>query len=151
MACKLWGCGSFTVWRLSLAVLGTSSEGRGNCSSCNGKPGAVRACALHRQLKCTSINPGSRGVDDVEESSRAVWWPASNGSQRQDSRTFSGEIRLAKTLKPTSAISHFTLKNQYFVVLLPFEVTGFSSADTQPLIRQEVQIATIFATVRLAS
>ncbi|KAJ7618927.1 hypothetical protein DFH06DRAFT_1304647 [Mycena polygramma] len=93
---------------------------------------------LHRQVKCTSITPGGRDVDDMEESGRAVWWPVTDA---QDNRSFSGEIHLAKTLKPTSAISAFALK--YFVVVMPFLATGFSASTTEPLIRQEVQIATI--------
>ncbi|KAJ6584358.1 hypothetical protein B0H19DRAFT_1318205 [Mycena capillaripes] len=102
---------------------------------------------LHRQVRCASLPGSLRAVDDIQEGGRAVWWPVGDGPQRPDSRTFLGEIHLAKTLKPTSAISYFTLK--YFVVVMPFETTGFSSADTQPLIRQEVHIATIFATVRV--
>ncbi|KAJ6453212.1 hypothetical protein C8R47DRAFT_261805 [Mycena vitilis] len=94
---------------------------------------------LHRQVRCTSITPGGRGVDDMEESGRAVWWPVNDA---RDGRSFSGEIHLAKTLKPTSAISAFALK--YFVVVMPFQATGFSSSTTESLIRQEVQIATIF-------
>ncbi|KAJ7512871.1 hypothetical protein B0H11DRAFT_1947754 [Mycena galericulata] len=108
-------------------------------------PSATNVC-LHRQVKCRSLSlriGSSLAVDDVEEISRAVWWPARSGPQYQDSRKFEGEIHLPKHLKPTSAISHFTL--QYFVVILPIKVTGFVSADPHPLIQQEVQIATIFA------
>ncbi|KAJ6570979.1 hypothetical protein DFH09DRAFT_1153490 [Mycena vulgaris] len=101
---------------------------------------------LHRHVKCSLL--GGRTVythtpHDLEESGRAVWWPANNAQRRQDSRTFEGEIHLAKNLKPTSVISHFTLK--YFVVILPFDVAGFSSAAAQPLLQQEVEIATVFA------
>jgi hypothetical protein len=125
---------------------------------------------LHRQVKCTSPSPyGSNdfapGMEDVEDTGRAVWWPIDNEPRSQDTRKFQGEIHLAKTLKPTSAISHFTLKvsisrkenylahnwNQYFVIVMPFDATGFSSVDTRPLIRQEVNIATVFAKVRMSS
>ncbi|KAJ7667124.1 hypothetical protein B0H17DRAFT_1251884 [Mycena rosella] len=102
---------------------------------------------LHRQVKCRLLSlgtPYTLTTDAIEESGRAVWWPANTGPPRQDGRRFDGEIHLPKGLKPTSTISHFTLK--YFVVMLPFDVTGFSSANiAQPLIQQEVQIATIFA------
>ncbi|KAJ7485705.1 hypothetical protein FB451DRAFT_1230810 [Mycena latifolia] len=102
---------------------------------------------LHRQVKCRLISGGLQNdlappTDDIE-SGRAVWWPVDHGPRRPDSRKFDGEIHLPKNLKPTSAISHFTLK--YFVTMLPFEVTGFAPADAQPLIQQEVEIATIFA------
>ncbi|KAJ6455452.1 hypothetical protein C8R45DRAFT_1036382, partial [Mycena sanguinolenta] len=104
---------------------------------------------LFREVKCSPLNPWHdrallhTGNNDVQETSRAVWWPVHSGNRRQDSRTFEGEIHLDKTLKPSSSISHFTL--MYFVVVMPFEVTGFASSNTQPLIRQEVQIGTIFA------
>ncbi|KAJ6558644.1 hypothetical protein B0H10DRAFT_1846698 [Mycena sp. CBHHK59/15] len=82
--------------------------------------------------------------ESVHEIGRAVWRPANDASRRPDSsRKFEGEIHLAKNLKPTTAISDFTVR--YFVALLPLEVTGFLSADSQPLVEQEVQIATIFA------
>ncbi|KAF7357383.1 hypothetical protein MSAN_01334300 [Mycena sanguinolenta] len=108
----------------------------------------VRLC---REVKCSTLNPWHdrslfrTGNNDVQESGRAVWWPAHSGHRAQDTRTFEGEIYLDKTLKPSSSISHFTL--MYFVVVMPFQVTGFAAANTQPLIRQEVQIGTIFAKV----
>ncbi|KAJ7726539.1 hypothetical protein B0H16DRAFT_1592562 [Mycena metata] len=85
-----------------------------------------------------------RSASENEDSGRAVWWQVDNGPRHGEFvKTFHGEIWLAKTLKPTSAISHFAVT--YFVVAMPFEVTGFSSADTGPLIRQEVNVGTIFA------
>jgi hypothetical protein len=104
-------------------------------------------------------------MEDVEDTGLAIWWPIDNEPRSQDTRKFQGEIHLAKTLKPTSAISHFTLKvsisrkenylahnwNQYFVIVMPFDATGFSSVDTRPLIRQEVNIATVFAKVQMPS
>ncbi|KAJ6520896.1 hypothetical protein DFH09DRAFT_1331546 [Mycena vulgaris] len=51
-------------------------------------------------------------------------------------------IHLPKSLKPSSAVSHFSVS--YFVVMLPFQVTGFSSQDAKPALKQEVQIATMF-------
>ncbi|KAJ7162909.1 hypothetical protein C8R46DRAFT_330951 [Mycena filopes] len=111
---------------------------------------------LRRQVNYhTSLSPAGtwggdsapvRSVSDVEDSGRGIWWQVDNKPRRQGSAfvtQFEGEIRLAKSLKPTSVISHFSLT--YFVVVMPFTVTGFSSADTQPLIRQEVNIGTIFA------
>ncbi|KAF8194357.1 hypothetical protein K438DRAFT_1827838 [Mycena galopus ATCC 62051] len=104
---------------------------------------------LYREIKCSALNPlwggylQSSDLDDIQENGRAVWWPVNDGHRLQDSRKFEGEIHLAKTLKPTSAICHFTL--MYFVAVMPFKVTGFSSTDTGPLIRQDVQVATIFA------
>ncbi|KAF7365640.1 hypothetical protein MVEN_00437600 [Mycena venus] len=84
---------------------------------------------LHREVKCSSLarspwaDGSSPSLNDVEESGRAVWWQVNDGSPRQDTRKFQGEIQLAKTLKPTSAICHFAVK--YFVVVMPFEATGF--------------------------
>ncbi|KAJ7874214.1 hypothetical protein B0H14DRAFT_2718570 [Mycena olivaceomarginata] len=85
---------------------------------------------LYREVKCSSSSPWlnsnpSRPIEDFEENGRAVWWPASVENQRQGSRRFEGEIHLARTLNPP--------------------LTGFSSTDTRPLIRQEVDIATICA------
>ncbi|KAJ7244041.1 hypothetical protein C8J57DRAFT_1365286 [Mycena rebaudengoi] len=81
------------------------------------------------------------GNSHSQENGKAVWWPAKEGPPSHNSRKFEGEIQLAKQLKPTSVISHFSLR--YFVEMLPPEVTGFSPSNKQPLIEQEVQIATI--------
>ncbi|KAJ7778581.1 hypothetical protein DFH07DRAFT_876169 [Mycena maculata] len=108
-------------------------------------PSAINVC-LRRQVKCRSISTASGhsiATDDAEEICRAVWSPVKEEARRQETRRFEGEIHLPKSMKPSSAISHFTLK--YFVIILPFKVTGFSSEDTQPLVQQEVEIATMFA------
>lgn len=82
--------------------------------------------------------------DDVEEMTSAVWWPSAEGAQTNlNERQFSGEIQLAKGLKPSCAISH--LKLFYIVVFLPFEATGFTSANNGPLLEQTVEVATLYA------
>ncbi|KAJ7476130.1 hypothetical protein FB451DRAFT_1245905 [Mycena latifolia] len=103
---------------------------------------------LHRQIKfhpapAVAEYAGARNTvaDTVLEISRAVWWPVEDG-RGSNSYRFDGEIHLPKSLKPSSAISHFSVS--YYVVMLPFQVTGFSSPDAKPILKQEVQIATMF-------
>jgi hypothetical protein len=80
-------------------------------------------------------------IDFVEN---AVWWPAPGGDRH--SRRLNGEIRLAKDLKPTSSMAHFTI--DYSVVVCPFQAAGFScrfDSTEQPLSTVPVEIATMFA------
>ncbi|KAJ7065061.1 hypothetical protein C8F01DRAFT_1250059 [Mycena amicta] len=109
-------------------------------------PSAI-SVRLQRKIVCTPFYTGSGHcpltANDVQECARAVWWPGARNTQRPDTRAFEGEIALPKTLKPTSAISQFTL--DYFVIMQPPSVIGFASADIQTLMRQEVQIATVFS------
>nr|GAT51267.1 predicted protein [Mycena chlorophos] len=110
-------------------------------------PSAI-SISLQRHVTCASIFTGnghrSPPVNDTQECARAVFWPADPTQQYHNRRAFEGEIALPKTLKPTSAIAHFTL--QYFAIIKPPRVIGFASAGAtnQPLLRQDVQVGTVF-------
>ncbi|KAJ7808186.1 hypothetical protein B0H14DRAFT_2870976 [Mycena olivaceomarginata] len=85
---------------------------------------------------------GDVPLDPVLEIYRAVWWPVDDGLGSGSSR-FDGEIHLPKSLKPSSNIPNFGI--DYAVVMLPFQVTGFTAQSPPPLIlKQNVQIATMF-------
>jgi hypothetical protein len=61
---------------------------------------------LRRHVKYTYT--GAADLEDAEDFvENAVWWPATGGDVH--SRRMNGEIRLAKDLKPTTSISHFTI------------------------------------------
>ncbi|KAJ7649993.1 hypothetical protein FB45DRAFT_6723 [Roridomyces roridus] len=111
---------------------------------------------LHRQttyIQAPAVAEHSHHVhsfataDSVIGISRAVWWPvrlAEDAGDERKRRRFDGEIHLPKSLKPSSRVSHFSIS--YFVVMLPFQVTGFMPEDnSRPHLRQEVQIATMFS------
>ncbi|KAJ6624070.1 hypothetical protein B0H10DRAFT_1785291 [Mycena sp. CBHHK59/15] len=115
-------------------------------------PSTINVC-LHRQVTYDKSHAvaeyahaqreaGVSAGDAVLEISRAVWWPVNDGSGSDGCR-FDGEIHLPKSLKPSSAVSHFAIS--YSVTMLPFQVTGFVAVDSKPLLKQEVQIATMFA------
>jgi hypothetical protein len=78
-------------------------------------------------------------VDAVET---AVWWPGERNSAEPHVRRLEGEIRLSKDLKPTSAISHFSVS--YSVVMSPFVTTAFTSTDTKAVLAEPVEIATMY-------
>lgn len=89
----------------------------------------------------------------------AVWWPASDTRSDSTTRHLEGELHLAKDLRPTSEMSHFSISVssnikerkpilistfQYTVALCPFNVLGFTS-DATTLLSEPVQIATMNA------
>jgi hypothetical protein len=98
---------------------------------------------LRRNVKFTYT--GGADLEDAEHFvENAVWWPAAGGDDH--SRRMNGEIRLAKDLKPTTSISHFTI--DYSVVVCPFQATGFSchfDRTEEPLSVTPIEIATMFA------
>ncbi|KAJ7126754.1 hypothetical protein C8R44DRAFT_617260 [Mycena epipterygia] len=102
---------------------------------------------LHRQVifrqapVAAEFSARATFADSPLEISRAVWWPVDDGRGSGSCR-FDGEIHLPKSLKPSSTVSHFSVS--YSVVMLPFRVTGFASHDPKPVLKQEVQIATMF-------
>jgi hypothetical protein len=49
----------------------------------------------------------------VEKMCTAVWWLSPNLEQDSSSRYLEGEIKLAKKLKPTSAMGHFSISVSY--------------------------------------
>ncbi|KAF8206140.1 hypothetical protein K438DRAFT_2013934 [Mycena galopus ATCC 62051] len=114
-------------------------------------PTTTNVC-LHRQLTYTPaqtaaeyslLNMSDHRLPNVDlEICRAVWWPVDDGRGSGTSR-FDGEIHLPKALKPSANISHFSMN--YFVVMLPFQVTGFAVQAPAPVVlKQQVEIATIF-------
>ncbi|KAJ7158492.1 hypothetical protein C8R46DRAFT_1002107 [Mycena filopes] len=111
-------------------------------------PATTNVC-LHREVSFQQAPvaaeysvPIDTVTDSLLEISRAVWWPVYDGRGVGGSCRFDGEMHLPKSLKPTSSMSHFSLK--YYVVMLPFQVTGFTAEAPPALIlKQEVQIATM--------
>ncbi|PFH53152.1 hypothetical protein AMATHDRAFT_55616 [Amanita thiersii Skay4041] len=80
--------------------------------------------------------------DSVEDVGTAVWWPSGDGRTDRFTRHLEGEIRLAKDLRPTSAMGHYSLS--YSVVLCPFDISNLSS-DPAPLLSEPVEITTMHA------
>ncbi|KAJ7170926.1 hypothetical protein C8R43DRAFT_71609 [Mycena crocata] len=110
-------------------------------------PATTNVC-LHRQVTFQQAPAAAEYAardtvaDAVLEISRTVWWPVDDG-RGDGTRRFDGEIHLPKSLKPSSTVSHFRIA--YFVTMLPFQVTGFvGESCSKPVLRQEVQIATMF-------
>jgi hypothetical protein len=83
--------------------------------------------------------------ESVEDVGSAVWWPSSDSPVTENDlhvRQLEGEIKLAKDLRPSSEMAHFSL--QYFVVLCPFKAANYTS-DTSALLSEPVDIATMHA------
>ncbi|KAG5220731.1 Pkinase-domain-containing protein [Salix suchowensis] len=78
-----------------------------------------------------------------EDVGRAVWWPSVRGRGDDYIRYLEGEIQLAKDLKPSASIAHFSVS--YSVVICPFDSPGFISSTTEPLHSEPVEIATMYA------
>ncbi|TFK27772.1 hypothetical protein FA15DRAFT_685673 [Coprinopsis marcescibilis] len=81
----------------------------------------------------------NESVDDV---GTAVWWLPQDNRNDTYSRHLEGEIRLAKDLRPSSEIAHFSIS--YSVVLCPFQAPNYSS-DASALVSEPVEIATMYA------
>lgn len=47
--------------------------------------------------------------ETVEDMGTAVWWPSTDSSSTSTVRYLEGEIRLAKDLRPTSEMGHFSI------------------------------------------
>ena len=47
--------------------------------------------------------------ESVEDMGRAVWWPSTDAHSGADIRHLEGEIKLAKDLRPTSEMAHFSI------------------------------------------
>lgn len=97
--------------------------------------------------------------ETVEDMGSAVWWPSSESRSTSTTRYLEGEIHLAKDLRPTSEMGHFSISVssqtkescvilisafQYAVVLCPFDALGFTS-DATTVLSEPVQIATMRA------
>ncbi|KAF5342240.1 hypothetical protein D9611_001661 [Ephemerocybe angulata] len=80
--------------------------------------------------------------ESVEDVGTAVWWnPANSGSDAYN-RFLEGEIHLAKDLRPSCEMAHFSIS--YYVVLCPFKAANYSS-DGAALLSEPVEIATMYA------
>ncbi len=68
---------------------------------------------LRRRVRYYHPNSSARqGVawnEPFEDVGSAVWWPSPDNGTNHFSRHMEGEIRLAKDLRPTSAMGHFSL------------------------------------------
>lgn len=103
--------------------------------------------SLRRRLrfynKSSSSKPDVAWNESLEDVGTAVWWPSTTDTNHSFTRYLEGEIRLAKDLKPTAAMGHFSIS--YDIVLSPFEAVGFAAADTKPVVVEKVEIATMRA------
>ncbi|KAK2460956.1 hypothetical protein APHAL10511_007426 [Amanita phalloides] len=101
---------------------------------------------LRRRVKYYQANSSARqGVawnESFENMGSAIWWPVHNSQDDHYTRHMEGEIRLAKDLRPTSAMGHYSLS--YSVALCPFDL-AFGSSEKAPLISEPVEITTLYA------
>ncbi|KAJ7364355.1 hypothetical protein DFH08DRAFT_682183 [Mycena albidolilacea] len=123
---------------------------------------APRAIFVHLRRRLKPIQPASKrngifdanadlSADPAENIVAASWWPSLGGappdivlgpSQRLSRRRLDGEIQLPTSLKPSSRMAHFAV--EYTVEVLPFKAPAFTSADSDPLLQQRVEIVTMF-------
>ncbi|GLB40290.1 hypothetical protein LshimejAT787_0801610 [Lyophyllum shimeji] len=108
-------------------------------------PSAV-AVKLQRRVRffCKQSHSHSESAwqETVEEVGSASWWPSAGIRSHSGVRHLEGEIKLAKDLRPSTAIGHFSIS--YQVVLHPFDVTNCTS-ESRPLLSEPVEIATMHA------
>ncbi|KAL0954347.1 hypothetical protein HGRIS_003341 [Hohenbuehelia grisea] len=98
------------------------------------------AVVLRRLVRYFS---GSTNKDLIEDVGRAIWWPTLDGRGDEFIRYLEGEIPLAKDLKPSCNVAHFSIS--YFVTVCPFDSTGFASSDSDSLLSEPVEIASMHA------
>jgi len=71
------------------------------------------AVHLQRQVRFFSkpshARPEVAWNESVADMGAAVWWPSPNYSRDPSARYLEGEIKLAKDLRPTSAVGHFSI------------------------------------------
>lgn len=109
---------------------------------------APTAIAVHLQRQVRYFRQPSYGRaevawnESVADMGAATWWPSPNYRRDPSARYLDGEIKLAKDLRPTSAVAHF--KVAYSVVLRPFQVAHFCP-DMQGSLSEPVEIATMHA------
>ncbi|KAJ3517997.1 hypothetical protein NMY22_g13843 [Coprinellus aureogranulatus] len=117
---------------------------RGNLSN----PGSIRVQLRRRVRFFKAATPSRKEVswnESVEDVGTAVWWiPAPHEACRSDAYTrhLEGEIPLAKDLRPSCEIAHFSIS--YSVVLCPFKAANYSS-DSAIMVSEPVEIATMYA------
>lgn len=103
--------------------------------------------ALRRRLRFYNKTSSSKVEvawnETFEEVAVAAWWSSTTDTHKSCTRYLEGEIQLAKDLKPTAALGHFSIS--YDIILSPFDAIGFATANTNSVIIQNVQIATMRA------
>ncbi|KAJ7158493.1 hypothetical protein C8R46DRAFT_1109353 [Mycena filopes] len=123
---------------------------------------APRAIPVHLRRRLKPLLPASKrngmfdanadlSVDPAENIAAATWWPSVDGAHGQGQgsarrihrRRLDGEIQLPVSLKPSCRIAHFAV--EYTVEVLPFKATAFVAVETKPMLRQSVEIVTMFA------
>jgi len=78
------------------------------------------AVSLRRRVRFYNKSSSTRADvawnETVEDMGRATWWPSTAQDVRSDSNTrhLEGEIRLAKDLRPTSEMAHFSISVSIF-------------------------------------
>ncbi|KAJ3739216.1 hypothetical protein DFH05DRAFT_1514389 [Lentinula detonsa] len=81
--------------------------------------------------------------DFSREFEKANWWPSASIQSDHFNRHLEGEIRLAKELKPTSLMDHFSIS--YSVVLRSFNISTLKSANSEILVSEPVDIVVAYA------
>ncbi|KAJ6520898.1 hypothetical protein DFH09DRAFT_1287349 [Mycena vulgaris] len=130
---------------------------------------APRAISVQLRRRLKPLMPASKrngifdanadlSADPAENIAAGTWWPSLEGTQDNTGvgagtargvrrRRLDGEIQLATTLKPSARMAHFAVEcRQYTIEVLPFKAIAFASTDTKPLLRQDVEIVTMFPT-----
>ncbi|KAK0223391.1 hypothetical protein IW262DRAFT_1269466 [Armillaria fumosa] len=97
--------------------------------------------SLRRRVRYSCKGLSSKQKEQFEDVGFAVWWSTADRTSRR--RCLEGEIRLAKDLKASSDVGHFSIS--YHVVLNPFDVAGFTHLEPQSLIMDSVSITTMHA------
>lgn len=108
-------------------------------------PSSIVVCLRRRVRFYNKSSSSRRDVawnETVEDVGTAIWWPSSNARSDSLTRHLEGEIRLAKDLRPTSEMGHFSIS--YAVVLCPFEAANYTS-EASVLLSEQVEIATMYA------
>ncbi|KAJ3935599.1 MAG: hypothetical protein NXY57DRAFT_1046588 [Lentinula lateritia] len=102
---------------------------------------------LRRTVGYTSAPGIEKKRVAYQESSRefgkAVWWPSASVQGDRYNRHLEGEIRLAKDLRPTSLMDHFSIS--YSVVLRSFNISALKSAHSEILLSEPVNIVAAYA------
>ena len=127
-------------------------------------PSSIVVCLRRRVRFYNKSSSPRRDVawnETVEDMGTAIWWPSSSARSDSLTRHLEGEIRLAKYLRPTSEMGHFSISvsllvddkvifvlltplDQYAVVLCPFEAANYTS-EASVLLSEQVEIATMYA------
>ncbi|KAK7016286.1 hypothetical protein R3P38DRAFT_3321389 [Favolaschia claudopus] len=111
--------------------------------SCPSAPMVTLRRCVRFQNPSTSTKREVDWIETYEDVSRAVFWPAVDGSDAAYSRSLEGEIKLPKELTSTSSIGRFTVS--YTVVVSSFDAPGFTPSSSQPILAEPVTITTTHA------